>query len=147
MLEHAPDELLEVSQHLVERQLAFFGEDAVQHVLVEQVETEESIFRKLALRQAHKLFGQVESRVVDVVQSLFANVFVEMRRAAAKIQQANLPRSRSDYVEHYAVACLYVFGLGPIDAEMRVAVAIEAVLVMRNDAEILFLRHQANSPC
>src|ERR1043165_8136401 len=91
-------ELLEIRKHLIERQLAFLREDAVQHDVVErgqrsvfitQVHTEESICRKLTLRQANKLLRQVETRVFDMVHSLLKNVIIEMCCAAAKVQQAD----------------------------------------------------------
>src|SRR5947209_4655361 len=75
-----------------------------------------------------------------------AQVFVQVRRPAAEIEQRARRWLRPHDAEHYGMALGDILGTRPVDAAVRVAVAGEAVLVMRDEAMLGEVRQAPPPP-
>src|SRR4030095_368695 len=66
-----------------------------------------------------------------------------MRGATAKVEKTNSPATRlgCDDLEHYAVPFFNILSFRPVHTQVRIAVPLQAVFIVRDYLEILLFLH------
>ena len=120
---HAPDERAQIGEHVLLRQRAPVVEDAVHDDIVEgrhrsggrieHVDAMVGHVRELSPGEFQESIREIQPAVADPVDPVLQDVLVEMRRAAAEIEQRHRRRGGPDQVQHDPIADLRIAARPP----------------------------------